>query len=418
MTQQSAILLAALACTMATAFASTVEEPVLRIPVTGFIQSITREATLECVSSRLLYAPGFAGERVLIWVAPEGALVKKGDVVARFDPSPVEKNQEVVKEKQQEAADQMETFETDLSIRLDSEGIRIGQISSTLVDADRQKSASRFLPEIPRSIASVKRDILASQLQGGEKKFALLENAGERKKQSQMAMSRTILGSFPSESLDVDQAVVRANETGYVTHLPISLFGFPPRKVQTGDSLERRQAFLKIQHSLANRLQIGVSSEELPLVKHGQKVEFETRTAPGRKFLALISDTPGSALTVHSGSPRLFAMVATILPQPGMEDLRPGMTALASIQITSKTDCLAVPIDWVFHDKKNRVHCEMPDGSWKSPALPDGSTRVGDYMLLPVTFARADASGVLLLKPPPCGSAPAAPHAGDLPASR
>ena len=152
MTQQSAILLTALACTMARAFASTVDEPVLRIPVTGFTQSITREATLECVSSRLLNAPGFAGERVLIWVAPEGALVKRGDVVARFDPSPVEKNQEVVKEKQQEAADQMETFETDWSIRLDSEGIRIGQIYSTLVDADRQKAASRFLPEIPRSI--------------------------------------------------------------------------------------------------------------------------------------------------------------------------------------------------------------------------------------------------------------------------
>jgi hypothetical protein len=190
MTQQSAILLAALAYTLARAFASTVDEPVLRIPVADFTQSITRQATLECVSSRLLNAPGFAGERVLIWLAPEGALVKRGDVVARFDPSPVEKNQEVFKEKQQEAADQMETFETDWSIRLDSEGIRIGQIYSTLVDADRQKTASRFLPEIPRSIASVKRDILASQLQGGEKKIALLENAGERKKQSQMAMSR------------------------------------------------------------------------------------------------------------------------------------------------------------------------------------------------------------------------------------
>jgi len=372
---------------------------------------------MECASSRLLRAPGFAEERVLIWLAPEGMLVKKGDVVARFDPSPLEQNREQAKEKKQEAADRSETLKTDWSIRLDSERIRISQLDSTLSDAERQKIASRFLAEIPRSIASIKRDILSEQFQGAEKKLTLLEDVSERQKQSQEDLARTIVENFPAESLDIDQAVVRANETGYLTYLPVALSGLPLRKVQVGDSLERRQTFLKIQPLISNVLQIGVSARELPLVKRGQNVEFEMRSAPGRKFLATISDVPGSALTLHTVSPRLFAVVASIPPQLGRDDLRPGMTASARIHISNKADCLPVPIDWVFHDGTNRVHCKMPDGSWQSLALPDGATRSGDYVLLPVTFARAGASGSLLLKPPPGGSSPASPQADDSPLS-
>ena len=372
---------------------------------------------MECASSRLLRAPGFAEERVLIWLAPEGMLVKKGDVVARFDPSPLEQNREQAKEKKQEAADRVETLETDWSIRLDSERIRISQLDSTLSDAERQKIASRFLAEIPRSIASIKRDILSDQFQGAEKKLTLLEDVSERQKQAQEDLARTIVENFPAESLDIDQAVVRANETGYLTYLPVALSGLPLRKVQVGDSLERRQTFLKIQPLISNVLQIGVSARELPLVKRGQNVEFEMRSVPGRKFRATISDVSGSALTLHTGSPRLFAVVASIPPQLGRDDLRPGMTASARIHVSNKADCLPVPIDWVFHDGTNRVHCEMPDGSWQSLVLPDGATRSGDYVLLPATFARAGASGSLLLKPPPGGSSPAAPQADDSPLS-
>ena len=372
---------------------------------------------MECAASRLLRAPGFAEERVLIWLAPEGMLVKKGDVVARFDPSPLEQNREQAKEKKQEAADRVETLETDWSIRLDSERIRISQLDSTLSDAERQNVASRFLAEIPRSIASIKRDILSDQFQGAEKKLTLLEDVSERQKKSQEELARTIVENFPAESLDIDQAVVRTNETGYLAYLPVAPSGLPLRKVQIGDSLERRQTFLKIQPLIGNVLQIGVSARELPLVKCGQNVEFEMRSAPGRKFRATISDIPGSVLTLNTGSPRLFAVVASIPPQLGRDDLRPGMTASASIHISNKADCLAVPIDWVFHDGKNRVHCEMPDGSWQSLALPDGATRSGDYVLLPATFARAGTLGSLLLKPPPSGSSPAAPQADDSPLS-
>lgn len=418
MTTQLVSLLVALACTVASASSEPPGELILRVPVAGFTQTITRGATMECASSGLLQAPGFAGERVLIWLAPEGILVEKGDVVARFDPSPLEQNREQVKEKKQEAADRVETLETDWSICLDSERIRISQLDSTLSDAERQKVASRFLAEIPRSLASTKRDILSGEFHGAEKKLTLLEDVSERQKQSQEDLARTIGENFPAESLDIDQAVIRANETGYLTYLPVTLSGLPPRKVQTGDSLERRQTFLKIQPLIGNRLQIGVSARELPLVKRGQKVEFEMRAVPGRKFLATISDIPGSALTLHTGSPRLFAVAASIPPQLGRDDLRPGMTASATIHISNETDCLAIPIDWVFHDGKNRVHCEMPDGSWQSLALPDGTTRSGDYFLLPASFAQASASGFLLLKPPPGGSSPATPHPEDSPHSR
>lgn len=381
--------------------------PVLHIPVAPFRQTIAGPATLESSSSRLVRAPEFPGERTLIWLVDEGANVKKGDVIARFDPTPVQLGLDRTLLRFREARDQIETLETDWSIRLDSERIRATQLDATFDEAVRQVAASRFLPEIPKSIASIKRDIAAAQSEGAEGKISLLEESSERQRESAEEWMQGLEQERNSSSRDLDETVIRAGESGFVTHLPVTLAGQAPRKVQSGDALERRQPFLKIQPSRASQLQIAVTARDLPLIKRGQPVEFSLPSDPDRWLHAEISDTPGFSLPSPPGMAPSFAVMASVPAQPGAEHLRAAMTASVRIHIRRIGKTLALPIDWVFHNGANRVVCKAPDGRWAARDLPADAIRSGDYFLLPPAFAQADTSGGLLIQPPPQGSAPA-----------
>lgn len=393
-------LVASLAVLAATAPAA----PVLQIPVAPFRESIERPASVESTSARLVRAPGFADERILIWLAEEGTEVEKGDVIARFDPTPVQHGLERSILKSQEARDRVESLETDWTIRLDSERIRANQLEEALEEAVRGEAATRFLPEIPKSIASIKRDIAAGQAEGAETKISLLRDSAQRQLKSAADQSQVFDHERESTSQNLHEIVIRARDSGLVTHLPVTLSGLPARKVQTGDSLERNQPFLQIHPPHSSQLQISLSARELPLVQHGQDVEFALRAEPERWLKAKILEVQDFAIPASKGKAPSFAVIATISQQPGLDNLRPAMTAIARIHIARTGNTLAIPIDWVFYDGKNRLLCQSPDGRWQAMELPPETVRAGDFLLLPPTFAQADDSGSLLIQAPPQGS--------------
>jgi multidrug efflux pump subunit AcrA (membrane-fusion protein) len=395
---------------VALAVQSPASEPlILHLTAAPFQETITREATLESASSRVVRAPGFAGDRILIWLAEEGTQVKKGDVVARFDPTPVQLGLDRAMVKKQGATDRVEALEADWGIRLESEKIRSKQLDSTLAEAKRQQTASRFLPEIPKSIASVKRDLASGQSEGAEKKLSLLKDSSIRQRNAAVDSAQRLDHDLQSTLGALDETVLLAKASGFISLLPVTLSGLPPRKVQTGDFLERRQPFLKIHPSVGNLLQIAVSARELTLVKVGQHVEFKLRAVADQNFYATISDIPGFALASPKGRAPFFAVLATIPSQPGLEGLHSGMTATAHIRIANVESCLAVPSDWVFQDGKKRLLCQAPNGTWEALALPDNPTRAGDFFLLPDTFAQANTTGGLRIKSPPLDLSPSAP---------
>ena len=401
---------AALILLVALSHRALANEPlILDITAAPFQETIKREATLESASSRVVRAPGFTGDRILIWLAEEGTKVEKGDVVARFDPTPVQVGIARAMVKKQEASDRVETLETDWGIRLESEQIRSSQLDSTLDEAKRQQIASRFLPEIPKTIALVKRDLASGQSEGAEKKLSLLKDSSIRQRNAAVDSAQRLDHDLQSTLGALDETVLLAKASGFISLLPVTLSGLPPRKVQTGDSLERRQPFLKIHPPVGSLLQIGVSARELPLVKAGQHVEFTLRAAPDQNFHATISEVPGFALPSPKGRAPFFAVLATIPSQPGLEGFHSGMTATAHIRIANVESCLAVPSDWVFQDGKKRLLCQAPNGTWEALALPDNPIRAGDFFLLPDTFAQANTTGGLRIKSPPLDLSPTAP---------
>ena len=65
--------------------------PTLRIEPSDLVRSVPAQGDLHAVRATPISVPMGQGPFRIGWLAPDGSLVKQGDVVIRFDPSALEK---------------------------------------------------------------------------------------------------------------------------------------------------------------------------------------------------------------------------------------------------------------------------------------------------------------------------------------
>lgn len=140
--------------------------PTLRLTAEPFVRRVTAEGNLRAARAQPIGVPsGIPGPFQVAWVAPDGAPVRAGDVVVRFDASKIEKDLgEAVADR-------------------DSAGLKS--------DKQRTDSAAR--------IANLRRDAAMAELE--------LENAQRFQKKDEQLFSR-----FQIIESDIDEALARARE--------------------------------------------------------------------------------------------------------------------------------------------------------------------------------------------------------------
>jgi HlyD family secretion protein len=381
--------------------------PVLIIHAKPQTELLERPATIESLGLRVIRAPGFQGDRILTWIAPEGSFVKKGDVVAIFDPAPVQALLDLKNGALTDSSHNAETLRLDWAMRLDSAGIRREQLGQKLTTANLQNEASKFLPEIPRSTARTQLDLAAGEFKGATQKENLLGDFSKR----QIADASTKENAAGRELTKIKKVLtdveIKAPEDGFVLHMQITKGGAPPRKIQHGDNLEKLQPFLQIHRIDGNVLRIPMSERDLAKISPGQKMTFHVRMDSATIFNAKISEIPAFAYTAPGGT-SLFPVDADIPPQHGIEILRPGMTAYATIPVAKHPVSFMVPIDFVFspRDGINAVRVMAENGTWSNIALPADCSRSGNYVFLPPQFTGSRKDGTAMIGIPPAGSKP------------
>jgi HlyD family secretion protein len=88
--------------------------PMYRVKPEKFTRRVTADGTLKAVKATPISAPSEAGRPMKIaWIATEGALVKKGDVIVRFDPTEFENELLIGSEDRSTAANKLTKATTD-----------------------------------------------------------------------------------------------------------------------------------------------------------------------------------------------------------------------------------------------------------------------------------------------------------------
>jgi multidrug resistance efflux pump len=308
----------------------------------------TYEGYLESRTVRNIM-PRIGGSATVVELAPEGSVVKEGDVLVRFDSSQFDR--EVLR------------LERDFRIaRADLEGLTNAKLPLELRDLEMRMlqaqadhaAEARFLGDA-RDL--LKEGLLAeAEIRQQEQKVESLRSQAENLKE-QLRLTREFLHPSTVERAEtalaaaaqefqvarsqVSNCTIYAPAAGVVIYKPMSVAG-EYRTARVGDTLYKNQPFMALPDMSNLVAHLDVPESELSRVRAGQPVVILPRAFSDLQFHGVVESVGSMAQTrMDRPSWQKFFHVIVALGEGG-EQLRSGMSVLCRVLIHDEPSALVV----------------------------------------------------------------------------
>lgn len=301
----------------------------------------------EAESAARVYAPlinSFA--RTLIWVVPEGGLVRQGEVVAKFDPVNVELAIENTRlERGSYRAQHFDTvyeYKTriaDMNAKVDDavQNQRVARARFDSTEYSVEKDRNKALAQYNQSMADV--DLAKSRVVAEERKRDL-ELRGLSNQILQCADRIAQYSNY------LKLMVVAAPADGLITYPPIRVAS-QERKVSIGDNLGYGQVFLEMPNLFDMNVRLEAGEDVIRRVSVGQRavVAIEGRpeeTHPGRiRRLSSVAQVKKQNRFV-----KIFPIWLK-LDREDPEKFKPGIRARVELTLADYPNAFTLPLDFV-----------------------------------------------------------------------
>jgi multidrug efflux pump subunit AcrA (membrane-fusion protein) len=349
------------------------------------------------VRTTYVMAPRDAGELLILKIARNGTVVKKGDVVAEFDAINAKRT---IQEKQSElrsAKAEIEQGKAQASITLEEKAATVRKAS---FDVERAKLK---LGDIG----------LVAQMEAEKNKLSLAD-AEQRLREAQAAYDAAKSG-IESDAVsrqrridkiqaDLDRALnsvsalaVTAPTDGTVNVLPNNRSSTPmgvPQEYRPGDKTFAGATILELPDLSAVFLVARIEESDRGALRIGQSAAIRADAVADREYKATVTDISVLArVDFMSGWPPTKQFDLTIAVNDPDGRLRPGMSAKARIDVGRVPDVLLVPAEAVFNiDGRNLIYRRERRGFVQVPveivrrgrdqAAISGAVNAGDRVAL------------------------------------
>ena len=358
---------------------------VCEVQPSRFVETLEVPGEVDTEKSVDVRAPTAPYERQVTWLIPEGTTVKQGDILAEFDTADARSHLEDKQDRVTSLNQVLETETINWDIDLTTEGVRKDQKAETQQNARLRKEVSILEPPLPREIGERKFGVAELNLAQSERRITQLQKMSAyelRRRQHHIKYRQT---RVDRDSGFVDEYVVRAPVDSVVLYPPIPLAGGIIRKVESGDYLEREQAFLRLPDFSSRILRLRVPEHAVEKIAPDAVLDFEANAYPGRSFKARVTSISNLAISAP-GRPhqKYFEVEAEIEPVEGVEDLKPGMVVSALFTLRDHGEVLAIPRDLTFKNEEGEREVAVESGSGiRNLAIPGGITETADLLLVP-----------------------------------
>jgi hypothetical protein len=323
--------------------------PSTRVKVGDVTFTVTANGNLQGGNSRMLSAPMTGGGQLVITeLRKPGELVKKDDVVARFDTTD---EQYKLREAESDLAEsEQQVLQAENEARAREEELNYELISAR-GDLRQAELEVRTNP-VRAGLTARQNDIT---LEGARIRLAKLEKDYPQRKAA-AAASIAIQGAGRQKATvqadtarrNIDMLTLKAPADGYInvernTNMNFFFSGMTVPLFQIGDQVRPGMAVAQIP-DLAN-WEVGaqIAEEDRGHLSLGLLAEIRVISLPGRVFHGRVKDLGGT-----TGPPweRRFECKLTLLdPVP---ELRPGMSALIVVTLETLKDALWLPAQALF----------------------------------------------------------------------
>ena len=325
-----------------------------------FVRRVTAEGNLRAVKATRLTAPqNPSGPMKIAWLAPDGTLVKKGDVVVRFDPSEPEK--------------QLRAGQADLAAadaKLAEEGVKSkaaeqGRETDAVLAADELEQQKKFQSkdeqifsrnqiiesQIDENLASAKQQH-AEQAKQVEKRLAHSNAAvvavEKQKAQLAIAHAKAALEEMQIVAPHDGIFVMRRNWRGELPKLGEQLWpGEEVGDIPLLDTMEAEVFVLEVDGSgLAEKQPAELTVEARPDITYSGHIRMVEKLAQPRQ----------------PGSPVQYFAVVVELDKTDRDVMKPGQRVRATL-VLDQEDAIVVPRQAVIErDGKNVVYKKTAKG--------------------------------------------------------
>lgn len=315
-------------------------EPVQKDTVIELVEN----GMLEAESATHIAAPNVNYERKLIDIIPEGTIVKKGDVLAKFDTARLE---EVL-----ESLTHSGLGSRRKDIEMESE-IKVADLKAANQTAVENAKLAELTFKTMAYAAKLDRDASEARLNNARNEIKVAANRvkqEENRRDVQLRQMDDLIAENDRKIADTKQAIedftVHAPEDGIVVYPLIKISGLT-RKAQTGDMLYKSQIFLIIPNLFKMTAQLEVAEEDIRRVKSGQEAEMVLEAFKDAHFTGEVYNI---APLAHVKENNEFIKVFTVgvrVRERDLDRLRPGMNARVTLRLAEYKNAWTIPVQAV-----------------------------------------------------------------------
>jgi multidrug efflux pump subunit AcrA (membrane-fusion protein) len=333
--------------------------------------SLSATGIIDCDGGSPLAGPSSPLPKQILALQPEGTFVRKGDVVAAFDPAPLEARIQELKTQLGE----MKFSKNELAAiqrvrRLDGE-LRsdISREGADLALTERQRLAHESRLRILQGdagVAAAKR-----RLDSSVNQLSLITLQGEKSLTEADCQAAAIFKEIDALALDVADFTLRAETDGLVILQAIPVNG-SVRKPQAGDFLEPSQIFGRVSGSGEMVARLFLEESQFSLAKTGMELEVTRRSHPGKPLPASLETILPGPVTIQGRGNRPFYEAVARLSKSIGTDLKLGESVTAKIPLQILRDVYAVPRDYLDGDTLWIVRSGRVEAVQPTPAATTG----------------------------------------------
>ena len=342
-----------------------VDVPTTAVVKGEFIDYMQVRGEVKAVRSIPITAPSSAGDLQILELAKNGANVKKGDVVVKFDPVPVQRTHAEKLSELKQAEEEIGKTEAQSAIQQQQAQQDLVKARYDVQRAELDATTQELLPRLEGEQKKVALASARERLREAERKLKALrdvaaaEVASKRQKRDKARM-------------DVQQAERQLGALelvtpvdGVVAIMPNWRACCPPPEFKAGDRAWPGQIIADVPELASMRVTARLEEAERGRMQPGQKVVVRADAIPDRELTGRIGDISTLARIDFSNWPpqRNFDLIVQ-LDQTDSR-LRPGMNTTVRVAVDRVADAILIPVRAVFEKNGRSVaYVARPRGGW------------------------------------------------------
>jgi HlyD family secretion protein len=289
----------------------------------------------------------------VVWLAPEGSMVQKGDLLVQFDIAELQKRQDLAEDRLISAVAQEKKL-------LAEQDAKNQQLQGNLLTAEYSRDLAQLQKELMKYESAVKQQDVEL-----DRQKALLElDEAKTTLESQKIIDAAALNSAKvaiakerTEMKELERQIaslsLRAPNSGMVIYNEVGWWD-NQKKVSTGDKVNPGEPIVSIPNLDSMQVNLRVNEMDISRIKSGQRTVVTLDAYPDKKFNGVVTHIARLAQKQNWDSMIKDFEVIVRLEQADPL-LKPGMTAKAMIVVQQLENVLFVPLGSVFEKEGKPV---------------------------------------------------------------